>query len=139
MRPILLGAEPAVTPRARYRFLRDVGAVDLDVLVHSVADVGGTYGTEDAAWEKHLGFVREMLAFRRERLLPAQAAPPLTGDEVMAIAGIRPGPLVGYVLERVAEAAALGHVRSPDECRALVLRELAGWREEFEAGSGGLG
>ena len=132
MRPILLGAEPSLTPRARYRFFRDLGSEALDVLAFSMADVGGTVGTEGPAWEAHLRFVREMLAFRRERVRPVQQAPPLSGDEVMALTGIGPGPLVGHVLERVAEAAALGQVRSRAECLELVRREFAAWRREHE-------
>lgn len=132
MRPILLAAEPALTPRARYRFFRDLGSTALDVLLHSVADVGGTGGTEGPAWEAHLRFARDMLAFRRERMRPVQVAPPLSGDEVMALTGIGPGPLVGHILERAAEAAALGQVRSPAECLELVRREFAEWRREFE-------
>ena len=132
MRPILLAAEPSVTPRARYRFFRDLGLVAVDALLHSVADVGGTVGTEDPAWWARVGFVREMLAFRRERLRPVQQAPPLTGDEVMALTGIGPCPLVGYVLEKVTEAAALGKLHSPDDCRELVRREFPAWKREYE-------
>ncbi len=132
MRPILLAAEKVVTPRARYRFFRDLGWLDLDVLLHSVADVGGTLGTEDPAWWEHVGFVRDMLAFRRERVRPAQQARPLTGDEVMALTGIGPGPLVGHVLEKVAEAVALGQAHSRADCRKLVLREFAAWKRGHE-------
>jgi putative nucleotidyltransferase with HDIG domain len=132
MRPILLAAEALVTPRARYRFLRDLGPVAVDVLLHSVADVGATGGTEGFAWQVHLRFVREMLAFRRERVRPVQEAPPLSGHEVMALTGIGPGPLVGHVLERVAEAAALGQARSRGECLELVRREFAAWKREFQ-------
>jgi tRNA nucleotidyltransferase/poly(A) polymerase len=132
MRPALLAAEPSVTPRARYRFFRDLGEVALDLLLHSVADVGAKGGAEGPGWEAYLRFVREMLAFRRERMRPVQEAPPLTGDEVMALTGIGPGPLVGHVLERVAEAAALGRARSRAECLELVRREFPAWRREFE-------
>jgi putative nucleotidyltransferase with HDIG domain len=133
MRPILLAAEPALTPRARYRFFRDLWEVALDLLVHSVADVGATGGVGGPAWEAHLRFVREMLAFRRECVRRVQEAPPLSGDEVMALTGIGPGPLVGHVLERVAEEAALGQIRSRGECLEMVRREFARWRREFEA------
>jgi hypothetical protein len=72
-----------------------------------------------------------MLAFRRERLRPVQEGPPLSGEDVMATTGIGPGPLVGYVLERVTEAVALGQARSRAECLDLVRREFAAWRREF--------
>ena len=136
MRPILLAAEPAVTPQARHHFFRDLDLLALDVLLHSLADVRATVGRDDPAWLAHLRFVRQMLAFRRDRLRALRAAPPLSGEEVMALTGIGPGPLVGYVLQRVAEAAALGRTRSPEECRDLVRRELAAWKREFEQTAG---
>lgn len=134
MRPIWLASEPAVTPRARYRFFRDVGPVALDVLLHSVADVRATVGEDDPACRSHLTFVREMLAFRRDRPRPIERAALLSGTDVMEILGIGPGPLVGYILERLAEAAAVGPLRSRVECEALVRREFALWRQEFDLG-----
>jgi len=136
MRPIWLASEPVVTPRARYRFFRDVGPVAPDVLLHSVADVRATVGDDDPAWQSHLTFVREMLAFRRERVRPVERAVPLSGNDVMEIVGIGPGPLVGYVLERLTEAAVLGPVRSREEWEALVRREFPLWRHEFELREG---
>lgn len=89
---------------------------------------------EGPAWEGHLRLVREMLAFQRERLRPARASLLLSGEEVMAITGIGPGPLVGYTLERLAEAAAMGEVRSRADCEMLVRREFSTWSQAFGRG-----
>ena len=114
LRPILLAAEASVTPRARYRLLRDLGEVAEEVLLHSLADVRATAG-EDAAFQRQVTFVRETFAFRRDRVRPARSAPLLRGEQVMAALGIAPGPLVGLCLEVVAEWQAAGEVGSPAE------------------------
>ncbi len=71
--------------------------------------------------------IRHAYAEAMDRVLAAleeqPAAPPplLTGEDVMALLGIGPGPAVGQALREVAEAQALGEVRTPEEARALVL------------------
>jgi putative nucleotidyltransferase with HDIG domain len=114
LRPILLAAEASVTPRARYRLLRDLGEVAEEVLLHSLADVRATAG-EDAGFQGQVTFVRETFAFRRDRVRPAQSAPLVRGEQVMAALGIPPGPLVGLCLDLVAEWQAAGEVGSPAE------------------------
>ncbi|MCI0370612.1 MAG: HD domain-containing protein [candidate division NC10 bacterium] len=123
LRPILLAAEPSITLRARFRLLRDLGEVAEEVLLHSLADVRATAG-EEAAFQRQVAFVRETFAFRQDRVRPAEAAPLLRGEEVMAALGIAPGPLVGDCLAAVAEWQAAGEIRSPAEA---VERLRAAW------------
>lgn len=52
---------------------------------------------------------------------PAAPRPLLTGRDVMALLGFPPGPAVGQALREVAEAQALGEVRTPEEARAFLL------------------
>ena len=57
--------------------------------------------------------------------LLSEEAPPrplLSGNEVMALLSIAPGPRVGEVLALIAEARALGDVHDADEARALAER-----------------
>jgi poly(A) polymerase len=68
------------------------------------------------------------------RALAALATPPpleplLDGREVMAALGLEPGPRVGEVLAAVAEARAVGDVRTRDEALAYAARlaEAGGW------------
>jgi hypothetical protein len=50
MRPLLLARQPAVSPRAVYRFFRDTGQAGVDILLHSLADHLATYaGSAQAA------------------------------------------------------------------------------------------
>jgi len=132
LRPILLAAEPSVTPRARYRLLRDLGEVAEEVLLHSLADVRAT-GGEDAAFQRQVAFVRETFAFRRDRVQPAASAPLLRGEDVMAALGIAPGPLVGDCLAAVAEWQAAGEVHSPAEAVERLRAEWPMLRQNREA------
>lgn len=132
LRPILLAAEPSVTPRARYRLLRDLGDVAEEVLLHSLADVRATAG-QDAAFQRQVAFVRETFAFRRDRVRPAASAPLLRGEEVMAALGIAPGPLVGDCLAALAEWQAAGEVHSPAEAVERLRAEWPILRQDREA------
>ncbi len=51
---------------------------------------------------------------------PRAPEPLLRGEDVMALLGVPPGPLVGEALHGVAEARALGDLGTPDEARAWV-------------------
>src|SRR5690606_29344509 len=65
-----------------------------------------------------------------EEQAPA-AEPLLTGDDVMALLGIPPGPRVGEALRLVAEARAVGDVASREDAERLLRRYAAaqGWVE----------
>jgi len=64
-----------------------------------------------------LGIERVLAALEEQ---PTAPPPLLTGGDVMALLGVSPGPEVGQALRRVAEAQALGEVRTPEEARALL-------------------
>ncbi|PTA68145.1 HD domain-containing protein [Deinococcus arcticus] len=53
---------------------------------------------------------------------PSAPPPLLRGEDIMALLGTPPGPRVGQAARALAEAAALGEVRTPDEARAFVRR-----------------
>ncbi|GAA5511622.1 A-adding tRNA nucleotidyltransferase [Deinococcus carri] len=75
---------------------------------------------------------RQAYALGLERVLAAleeQPAPPpplMTGRDVMALLDVPPGPAVGEALRAVAEAQALGEVRSPEEAQAFLLGRREG-------------
>lgn len=69
-----------------------------------------------------LGTLRRLLGTLRglgERVRES-GAPILTGDEVMAAAGIAPGPEVGRLLETMKEAQLRGEIGSVEEARMLI-------------------
>ena len=78
------------------------------------ADRLGARGVEGEAWEV-------LRSFQEATQEPLPERPLLSGDEVMALLGLRPGPEVGRALAFLLEAQAEGRVRSPEEAKALLL------------------
>ena len=138
LRPFFLEQAKTITPRARYRFWRDLGSLAADCLVLSLADIRGTYGREGRAFRARLRFVHEMFAFQRKRIRGGRhaggRAPLLDGHELMARMDLTPGPFVGFLLERLQEEAALGSLRTTEEALRYLKGQLDALREEFARG-----
>ena len=60
---------------------------------------------------------------------PPPTAPLLSGDDVMELLGLEPGPAVGEALRLVADARAVGDVRDREGAEELLRRyaEAQGW------------
>ena len=48
----------------------------------------------------------------------------MTGEDIMDLAGIAPGPEVGRILEEIEEAQLSGKIRTPEEAKAF-LRKIS--------------
>jgi poly(A) polymerase len=138
LRPFFLEQAKTVTPRARYRFWRELGPLAADCLLLSLADIRSTYGREGRAFQARLRFVQEMFAFQHKRMRGRRHAggrtPLLDGHELMAALEITPGPFVGFLLERVQEEAALGSLRTKEGALRYLKRHLHALKEEFVRG-----
>lgn len=134
LRPLSLRQTKTVTPRAQYRFWRDVGPLTPDLLLLSLADIRATWGQEGRDFEDHLRFVREMFAFRRERMTATMPASLLDGHELMARLHLSPGPFVGFLLERIREEASLGLVTTTEEAWQYLERHFVALRDAFARG-----
>ena len=126
MRPGQLGQDGPPTPRAIRRYFMDLGPTGILVALFSLADHLATFGPQPltAAWERHLGVVRLLLASyvrERESILPPRL---LSADELMRRLKLDPGPLVGQLLDEIAEAQAEGRVRSREEALWLAEERL---------------
>ncbi|TBH21859.1 HDIG domain-containing metalloprotein [Thermus thermamylovorans] len=86
------------------------------------ADRLGTKGVEKEAWEV-------LEAYRETLSEPLPERPLLSGEEVMALLGLRPGPEVGRALALLLEAQAEGRARTPEEARALLLNWRGGGQD----------
>lgn len=138
LRPFFLQQAKTITPRARYRFWRDLGPLAADCLILSLADIRGTYGREGGAFRARLRFVQEMLAFQHKRIRGGRhtggRASLVDGHELMARMELTPGPFVGFLLERLQEEAAIGSLRTKEEALRYLRRDLHTLREEFARG-----
>jgi hypothetical protein len=124
MRPLLL-AQTAnqPTPRAIYRYFRDLGPSGIDICLLSLADTLATYGTNlpQETWSRLLDVVRLLWEAYWEK--PEEKIAPsllMDGYEVMSRFGLQPGPKIGELLEALREAQAIGQVTSLEEAVILV-------------------
>lgn len=113
---------PQPTPRAIFRFFRDVGAEGPATLIVWLADRLATRGPEadEAALPSDTALIHELLGRYLDQASEAVGPPRLLdGRRLMAHLGIGPGPTVGRLLEAIAEAQVEGSVRTPEEALAL--------------------
>ena len=118
-----LAREQPLTRRALARFRRAVEPYVFEALVVSLADRMATRGEKTSAKSiaRHYRLAREVW----EGLSPP-APRLLSGDDVMRLLGVPPGPLVGRALAVVQEEAEAGEITSREEAE----RHLASWWEE---------
>lgn len=126
MRPGQLGQDGEVTPRAIRRYFVDLGPAGIAVALFSLADHLATFGPQPltGAWERHLSVVSLLLTrYIRERdsILPPRLLSP---EELMRRLKLEPGPLVGQLLEAIAEAQSEGAVSSKEEALWLAEERL---------------
>ena len=117
MRPGQLGHDGPVTPRATRRYFVDLGPTGISIALFSLADHLATLGPQPTAdsWQRHLAVVRLLLTrYIRERdsILPPRLISP---EELMRRLNLEPGPIVGQLLDLIAEAQAEGKVHSKEE------------------------
>ena len=114
------------TPRAVYRYFRDLEDAAIDTLYLSLADYlaakGPEYSLED--WGVHARMVAYLLdagskprvADRTERLV--------TGRDLIEQFQLEPGPIFGEILDRIDEARGAGEISSREEGLTLAARLL---------------
>jgi poly(A) polymerase len=120
LRPMHLAASGEPTPRARYRFYRDLGPDTRDLLLLVLCDSAAVRGESPLALWPRMALVRELLAGWEEQRLSEPREPLLRGGDVMARFGLPPGPEVGRLLARAREAQALGLVGTREEALAYL-------------------
>jgi poly(A) polymerase len=125
MRPGQLSHDK-VTERAIRRYFVELGPVGIHVALVSLADHLSMRGPQPLtnAWERHLATVRLLLTrYIRER---ARILPPrlIQTEELMRRLNLEPGPVVGQLLEYIAEAQAEGRIHSKDEALWLAEEKL---------------
>ncbi len=125
MRPGQLNDLGEITPRAAYRFFRDLDPAAADTLLHSLADHLATRGPKLSPphWAMHLAWTDAMLGFHWDGAREQQKRAPLVdGHTLMRELNVSAGPQVGELLEAIREAYAAGEISSSDDALALARR-----------------
>jgi tRNA nucleotidyltransferase/poly(A) polymerase len=128
MRPHFLARDVAtINRRVIYRYFRAMGAAGVELCLLALADVLAVWGPTlpEERWLAELDVCQKLLEAWWEQ--PEQVVHPprlLNGQDLIRELHLQPGPQVGYLLEAVQEAQAMGEVR--DRRAALELaRRLA--------------
>ncbi len=108
--------------RAIYRFFRETGSAGVELVLLGLADLRGTHGPnlKQETWTAALDVARILLENYFEK--PEETiAPPrlLDGHDLMSSLALKPGPVVGDVLEAIREAQATGKVSTREEALAF--------------------
>ena len=138
LRPIQMSQGSELpTPRAAYRYFRDVGDVAIDTLYLSLADHLAARGPEldMEGWQRHVDIVAHVLEMGTREASPEKMTRLVTGHDLIQEFGLSPGPLIGSLLEEVREAEAAGHLASREEALGLVRGRLTA--QARPAGEGG--
>jgi poly(A) polymerase len=125
MRPGQLSHDK-VTERAIRRYFVELGPTGIHVALVALADHLSMRGPQPLtdAWERHLATVRLLLTRyirERSRILPPRL---IQGEELMRRLRLEPGPIIGQLLEHIAEAQAEGRIHSKDEALWLAEEQL---------------
>src|SRR3989449_677990 len=120
LRPMHLGATERLTPRARYRFYRDLREDTQDLLLLALADAAAVTGASPLGVWRRAPLLRDLLGGWQEQQAVEAAPPLLRGEDVMGRLGLAPGPAVGRALARVREAQALGRVKTREQALAYL-------------------
>ncbi len=120
MRPHQLSVADPLTDRAKYRFFADLGENAVPLLLLALADAYATKRVDMGSLTEYEDFVSEMLDYAfKEALEPI--SPLLDGNQVMALLGIEPSPMVGRILSSLLEAQYLKQIHTIEEAREFVL------------------
>lgn len=120
-----LAAIGEVSNKAIARFFRDLGEDGIGMVLLSLAD-HFTY-LKRSLWGKNKDSVEKMArrmlkayGEEREKILPKRL---LNGFDLMKALKIKPGPIVGELLEKIQEAQVMGKVATTEEALEFVKRQ----------------
>jgi tRNA nucleotidyltransferase/poly(A) polymerase len=124
----LENAQQPPSRKAIYRFFRDSNGAGVDLILLALADVRGTKGNEltQTTWTAYLDIARILLENYWERPEEVVAPPRLVdGNDLMKELNIKPGKLVGQLLELIRENQAAGKITNREEAIAFAREEAA--------------
>ncbi|MGQ0644055.1 MAG: CCA tRNA nucleotidyltransferase [Elusimicrobiota bacterium] len=126
MRPGNLGHQPVVTDRAVYRFYRDLEDDAVGMLLVALGDHFTYLSEREKRSRKDPVFATIYKLLAAHFLKPDTVRPPrvVDGRDLMKRLGLKPGPLVGRLLESIQEAQAAGAVAGKEQALKWAERRL---------------
>ncbi|WP_448587440.1 HD domain-containing protein [Thermocrinis sp.] len=103
-----------LTSRGKAKFWRDCGEIAPWLFLHSIADAIGS-GDEEEEIMWLLKTLHELWEFKRQELEKIPVKPLLSGEEIMSILNLSPGPKVGEVKKALEQAQWEGIVKTKED------------------------
>jgi poly(A) polymerase len=127
MRPSTLTKNNIVTKKAALKFFRDIGGNTPDLLILSMSD-WRSYKKLKIFSQKTLKFqeksVRELLKYYYELKKSTPIPKIIDGNIIMKRFNLRPGPLIGKLLNFVLEAQQEGNISNREDALKMIFFEL---------------
>ena len=114
--------------KAIYRFFRESGEAGVDLVLLGLADVRATrvHALTIETWNAYLDVARILLENYWERPHVVITPPRLIdGNELMKELGLKPGAVVGHLLEAIRENQAAGKIENREQALAFARDEIA--------------
>jgi len=127
LQPLYLASEKTASS-ARMKWFRRMGDESVPALILSMADVMSSLGPESGPGyrERHINWSKRSVMDYYERVKAQIERPDLvTGDDLTAL-GMKPGPEIGYVLEKIRNARDAGEICSREEAVAFARKCIPG-------------
>ena len=118
----LIEDEQKPSRKAIYRFFRDSNAAGLELILLGLADLRATraHSLTIETWTAYLDVARTLLENYWERPQEVVAPPRLLdGNDLIKALALKPGPVIGQVLEAIREEQAAGNINSRDDALAF--------------------
>ncbi len=109
----LEGEKQEPSRKAIYRFFRDAGEAGVDLVLLGLADLRGTHGATltQETWTAALDVARILLENYWEKPQETVAPPRLLdGNDLMRELSLKPGRIIGQLLEAIREGQATGKI-----------------------------
>jgi tRNA nucleotidyltransferase/poly(A) polymerase len=123
----LEGDKQEPSRKAIYRFFRDAGKAGVDLVLLGLADLRGTQGAalSQETWTAALDVARILLENYWEKPQETVTPPRLVdGNELMLELGLKPGRVIGQLLEAIREGQATGKVTNREQALDLAREYL---------------
>jgi hypothetical protein len=131
----LLNKDRNPTRKEVHRFYKKTGETGVAIALLSLADTLGTYNRNlsQEKWNQTLSVSEVILsAWWEEHDSVVNPTLLLNGNDLQERFGLQPGKEIGFLLEKLEEAQAMGQVGTKDEAEFFIQKQMKGSVNESE-------